>query len=164
MKRAFLPLALAAVLAPACGVANTTAHRRPPPVVGKAEYQRSLSAAMTEFRSVLRTLEGHTTLAGFATALASAERRLMVAARDLNAVNPPNEAEQQNQQLVGGLRALAAQLHELRLFLDEARHRRLDTVDAATDLLSRMRFGDSIEQIQDARDELARRGYKATAG
>jgi hypothetical protein len=125
--------------------------------LSKGEYEQKLQSEYADVQQAFQATAasfGQTDLAG---KIGDAQEQLRGAAESLEHVEPPKEIEEENEEIVEGLREYADDLDRLR---DAAEHNDLKTITAFTD---RIADNEAIHQIAEAAEEMKHKGYDVGA-
>ncbi len=125
--------------------------------LSKSEYEQKLQSEYAEVQQAFQATAasfGQTDLAG---KIGDAQEQLRGAAESLEHVEPPKEIEEENEEIVEGLREYADDLDDLR---EAAKRNDLKTITAFTD---RIADNEAIHQIAEAAEEMKHKGYDVGA-
>jgi DNA-binding transcriptional regulator GbsR (MarR family) len=125
--------------------------------LSKSDYEQKLR---DEYASVQQAFQA--TAASFGQTdlsekIGDAQAQLRDAAENLDGVQPPKEVEQENEEIVEGLREYAEDLEKLR---HAAERNDLKTITAFTDQIA---DNEAIHQIAEAAEEMKHKGYDVGA-
>jgi HAMP domain-containing protein len=119
--------------------------------LSKTEYEEKVRSLYADVQAAFQaTNVGKTQLAARVEA---AQRELRSAADELADVQPPEEVEAENQQIVQGMRAYADDLERLRKAAARGDTRTVE------DFNSRIAKNESVEQIAEAAERMKFKGY-----
>jgi len=144
VRKALSVAVAAAALVAAAGCGNE--HR-----LSKSEYEHAVRSAYGPVRAAF--LETRVGPGDLAERVASAQDRLRQAAERLEEVKPPKDVEQENEEIVEGLREYAHDLDEL-----AAAARRGDAA-AIEDFTARISDNEAVNQVAEAAEEMKFKGY-----
>lgn len=125
--------------------------------LSKSEYEQKLQSEYAGVQQAFQATAasfGQTDLAG---KIGDAQEELRAAAESLEHVEPPKEVEQENEEIVEGLREYADDLDDLR---EAAERNDLKTITAFAD---RIADNEAIHQIAEAAEEMKHKGYDVGA-
>ena len=125
--------------------------------LSKSEYEQKLQSEYADVQQAFQATAasfGQTDLAG---TIGDAQEQLRGAAESLEHVEPPKEIEEENEEIVEGLREYADDLGDLRV---AAERNDLKTITAFTD---RIADNEAIHQIAEAAEEMKHKGYNVGA-
>ena len=143
-------LAALSSLACAFAVAGCEEEER----LSKAQYEQKVRSVYGDVQTAFRAVGADAkTLDDFAAQLGDAQEELREAAEQLEKVEPPKAVEEENEELVEGMREYADDLDELREAAEKGNSARVtslrgETVDSP-----------AIEQMAEAAEEMMQRGY-----
>jgi uncharacterized lipoprotein len=120
--------------------------------LSKSEYERVVSVAYAPVQAAFEATRGSTT-AVLAGKIAAAQAELRGAAERLEEVEPPEEVEKQNEELVEGMRAYAGDLGRLLAALHNG-----DT-EAVVEFNREIGENKAVEQMAEAAEEMKFKGY-----
>jgi hypothetical protein len=125
--------------------------------LSKSEYEQKLQSEYAGVQQAFQATAasfGQTDLAG---TIGDAQEQLRGAAESLEHVEPPKGIEEENEEIVEGLRGYADDLDDLR---EAAERNDLKTITAFTD---RIADNKAIHQIAEAAEEMKHKGYDVGA-
>jgi hypothetical protein len=125
--------------------------------LSKSEYEQKLQSDYADVQQAFQATAasfGQTDLAG---KIGDAQEQLRGAAESLEHGEPPKEIEEENEEIVEGLREYADDLGDLR---EAAERNDLKTITAFTD---RIADNEAIHQIAEAAEEMKHKGYDVGA-
>ena len=125
--------------------------------LSKSEYEQKLQSEYADVQQAFQATAasfGQTDLAG---TIGDAQEQLRGAAESLEHVEPPKEIEEENEEIVEGLREYADDLDDLH---EAAERNDLKTITAFTD---RIADNEAIHQIAEAAEEMKHKGYNVGA-
>jgi hypothetical protein len=118
--------------------------------LSKSEYERVVSEAYAPVRAAFEATRGATALAG---KIEAAQAELRGAAERLEEIEPPEEVEKQNEELVEGMRAYADDLGRLLAAL------RKGDAEAVGEFNREVGKNKAVEQMAEAAEEMKFKGY-----
>ena len=144
--RAGLALPLAAAFA-SLGIAGCNEGR-----LTKGAYEQKVQSEYTTIQSAFEATRG-TSGKQLAARLDAARKALLATAEQLEAGEPPEQVEEENEELVEGMREYAEQLEPL---VEAARSGRQGVIDRFN---SKLGTNEAVEQMAEAAEEMKFKGY-----
>ena len=130
--------------------------------LSKAEYQKELDSATQKVEQAFKGLgeslqkvgSGSGSLDAVAGEVANIQDELNSAADDLDGITPPENVEATHENFVEGMRALSDDLEEFKDAIEQGDTGAIDEFAKNADSL------DSVQELEDASNELKQKGYK----
>ena len=139
---------IAVVVASAVVLAGCGGEER----LSKPEYEQKVRSVYAGVQAAFRETSS---VSGteLATAVADAQERLRDAAEELEAIEPPKDVEEQNEEIVEGLREYASDLDELREAVVSGNATAVERFNAE------ISQNPAVERIAEAAEEMKFKGY-----
>jgi hypothetical protein len=125
--------------------------------LSKSEYEQKLQSEYAGVQQAFQATAASFGQPDLAGKIGDAQEKLRGAAESLEHVEPPKEVEEENEEIVEGLREYADDLDDVR---DAAERNDLKTITAFTD---RIADNEAINRIAEAAEEMKHKGYDVGA-
>ncbi len=134
--------------------------------VSKEEYEETVASTLAEVEGSIGRLgfelraipSGAGSLSDAGDEIDEIREELDEGADELEDVAPPEDAEEAHEQLIGGLRAFSDELEDFQAAVESG------DVDRVRDFVQDLEALDTIEQIDEASEELEAKGYRIESG
>jgi TolA-binding protein len=125
--------------------------------LSKSEYEQKLQSEYAEVQQAFQATAASFGQTDLVDTIGDAQEQLRDTAKSLEHIEPPKEVEEENEEIVEGLREYADDLDDLREAVDR---NDLKTITAFTD---RIADNEAIHQIAEAAEEMKHKGYDVGA-